>query len=389
MSHNQARTFPSHGFSNMPTTAIPRQQIMNQPFQPGGPSPTLSHPSGSNAVSPSSTPRNSSSTTITHSLNGPSSSNSGTSVSAPATQETMYCDSCQTFRHVAFFNERDFKYGICTLCQNREVQKRKQQLERYEMYEEQQRKQARYQMQYATAPQLTPSHPIQSQIHSPISLGHAPASSPQIKQSSPSIVPTLSSQINPTKPLFSSPMRNQTQMQPNLHQQMIQALPTQDIQPTTSNTTTTPSTSATSTPSAVTVAHQPLPQRHEKRITMNTSISRTSQHMDRQSQEVITLDMFINLLERETEFDRKQYHLDISPLMETMGEGAGFTQLGRGICEHVLKGTKFNFRIVVVQRKAQTLFQRYVIIVHKEQIQQNQERQNTRKLRIDMIALAH
>jgi hypothetical protein len=265
----------------------------------------------------------------------------------------MYCDSCQTFRHVAFFNERDFKYGICTLCQNREVQKRKQQLERYEIYEEQQRKQARYQMQYATAPQLPPSHPIQSQIHSPISLGHTPASSPQIKQSSPSIVPTLSSQINPTKPLFSSPMRNQTQMQSNLHQQMIQALPTQDIQSATPSTGATASTSTAAVGgSTVTVTHPSLPpptqtappQRQEKPIVMPTSIGRTSQLMDRQSQEVITFEVFVSLLERETEFDRKQYHLDISPLMETMGEGAGFTQLGRGICEHVLKGTKFNFR---------------------------------------------
>jgi hypothetical protein len=57
------------------------------------------------------------------------------------------------------------------------------------------------------------------------------------------------------------------------------------------------------------------------------------------------LDAFVLELKKETTmFDRKQFHLDIEPLIQSKGEAPGFTQLGRGICEYVLEGTKFNFR---------------------------------------------
>lgn len=72
----------------------------------------------------------------------------------------------------------------------------------------------------------------------------------------------------------------------------------------------------------------------------------TSRDKSQQRQEVLSLEMFVHALQQETEFDRKQYDVDIEPLIARMGEGAGFSQLGRGICEHVLTGTKFNFRQV-------------------------------------------
>ncbi|KAF1801144.1 hypothetical protein FB192DRAFT_1384317 [Mucor lusitanicus] len=181
-----------------------------------------------------------------------------------------------------------------------------------------------------------------------------------------------------------STMRNQSQLQPHMHSQQVMSstislpLPNQQQQqqspdlhqippsqikhesllhrldksttivntnlpnplpPTSSSSTpiTLPSTSLSQpTPSATTSATALTPPvTHHK----NTSTS-----AERAAQEVIDLGTFVRELEGETEFDRKQYHLDIGPLMESMGENPGFTQLGRGICERVLEGTKFNFR---------------------------------------------
>ncbi|RCI01510.1 hypothetical protein CU097_015922 [Rhizopus azygosporus] len=58
---------------------------------------------------------------------------------------------------------------------------------------------------------------------------------------------------------------------------------------------------------------------------------------------LISLDEFVEELKRHIDFDRKLYHIDIQSLIESMGPSAGFTQLGRKICEKVLEGTKFNF----------------------------------------------
>lgn len=401
MSHGPPRSFPSINYPTIPNNNIPRQQqVLNGQQQQQqqqnfgqalvtstGPSPTLGHLGQS-------TPNVTASAS-----NSPSNTSGGGTrgITTPSsTHETLYCDSCQTFRHVSFFNERDFKYNVCNICHTRELQKRKHQMERYEMYDEQQRtyKQGRYsqpiQQQQQQQMYATPLPIQQPQLHSsaPINLGgnsnnssgsnHTSPlpppqtiSSPQIKQSPPtsSMMLTLAQVNNNTNNasntsastsasnnntnnnkshMFSNPaMRNQSQLQSHMHsQQLMQPLPlpNQDLHQalkhepivlpstTTSNTTTTSNmtTNTTTTNTVVT----PAPVTHRT----------TTSSAERASQDIINFETFVRELEKETEFDRKQYHLDIGPLMESMGEGAGFTQLGRGICEKVLEGTKFNFR---------------------------------------------
>ncbi|KAI9317856.1 hypothetical protein BX666DRAFT_1932033 [Dichotomocladium elegans] len=75
----------------------------------------------------------------------------------------------------------------------------------------------------------------------------------------------------------------------------------------------------------------------------NESHTKTDKHGQ---QELLSPEAFIFALQQETEFDKKQYAVDISPLISQLGREAGFTQLGRAICEHILAGTKFNFRLV-------------------------------------------
>jgi hypothetical protein len=106
------------------------------------------------------------------------------------------------------------------------------------------------------------------------------------------------------------------------------------ISTTTNSTITTPQPTALSnSPSSATIIHH--------RASTNSG---ANSGVEKASLDVIDLNTFVRELEQEIIFDRKQYHLDIVPLIDSMGEEAGFTQLGRGICERVLEGTKFNFR---------------------------------------------
>lgn len=258
-----------------------------------------------------------------------SNNNNNGSTTSGSTQETLYCDSCQTFRHVSFFNERDFKYNVCNICHSREIQKRKHQLERYEIYEEQQRtlKQAKYQaIQYPTqppAPAPAPA-PTSSTSNAPITLNNSP---PPSTSSSPA---TTSSSVmhtlNPS-PKYTPTMRNQSQLQSHM-QPSLPSLPSQPESPTLPPQEFN---SKSLTPISNPIFDSPTP-----------SSSSSSKLTEKDS--TIDLDQFVKELEKETEFDRKQYQLDIEALMESLGENAGFTQLGRGICEKVLEGTTFNFR---------------------------------------------
>ncbi|KAI8975646.1 hypothetical protein BDF20DRAFT_837024 [Mycotypha africana] len=122
---------------------------------------------------------------------------------ASAQQESLYCDSCQTFRNVRAFNERDSKYNVCNFCRSRDMQKRKHQLERYEMFEEQQQrtiKQARYQQQQRQLQYAVP--PLASSSSSPSS-STSQHFSPQLQQQQqPSSTPiTLNSGEDNRPPL--------------------------------------------------------------------------------------------------------------------------------------------------------------------------------------------
>ncbi|KAI8379537.1 uncharacterized protein BYT42DRAFT_330365 [Radiomyces spectabilis] len=371
--------------------------------------------------------------------------------------ESLYCNSCQSFRHVSYFyGERDLKYNVCDLCRSRDFQKRKHQMERYEMYEEQQRKykqQARFSHQYQAQAQATsqqqqqqqphprsqqpPQHPsqashgqhphpsqqqppqqypspqqqrpmhqlspqfLQTQLQTPSSLAlprqssQAVPPSPQIKNSpfsnSPisasSMIPTLQQSAQPlhtsSKPQFYTvtPMRPQSQIQ-SMHKQIVQpsmSLPLpipQQLEPNQRPPKQPqPTQQPSPLPSHPQLSHElkrmsPIqPQQHQlaqsPSITekaapvmlpnassvstvMNASMIRStsspSTSHDRGSQEIISLERFVTALQQETEFDRKQYTVDINPLLISMGDKAGFTKLGRAICERILMGTTFNFR---------------------------------------------
>lgn len=331
MSHGPPRAYSSQSYS-----ALPRQQVMNnqQPFQ-------------QNLINNSTT------------LNSSSNGGGSTTTAANSTQETLYCDSCQTFRHVSFFNEKDFKYNVCNLCHAREMQKRKHQLERYEMYEEQQRtlKQARYQnaIQYpvSSSPQGNNNN------NSPITLNDSRSSntnntppsqtlaSPQIKTSSSPIMLNQTTSPHNSKNVFTpttpnTSMRNQSQLQSHMHSLQpsitLPSLPPQLQQqspPSPQDLHDKSSNSNNSNLTPIMLPNNPI---------FDSPTPTSSNSSSGAEKDTIDLDQFVKELEKETEFDRKQYHLDIELLMNTLGENAGFTQLGRGICEKVLEGTSFNFR---------------------------------------------
>lgn len=348
MSQGPSRGFPSHNYSTIPQTSLPRQPVMNnqQSFQQ-----TIM------TSSPPTTIGNSSASPNTRTMSTPNS----------AQQDKIFCDSCQTFRHVAYFGEKDFKYNVCNLCHTREMQKRKHQMERYDAFDDQQQrnyKQARYQgIQYpATQQQLHTNAPITLNSRSnnsplpppppPPSSSSSQSTPPQVKQSPPIIhglKNTTTNFSNNKQHIFTPPnstatMRNQSQLmhpQSVLQNSISLPLPNQqsphDIPVNTTNDT--PNGNLVLPSSAMTTTLTPITTHHKM-----------SASAERASQDIISLDQFVKELEKEIEFDRKPYHLDIGPLMESMGENPGFTQLGRGICERVLEGTKFNFRQVTAFR---------------------------------------
>lgn len=303
--------------------------------------------------------------------------------------ESLYCDSCQTFRHVSVFRERDFKYKMCNLCQTRDIQKKKHQMEGYEMYEEQQRSykhSSRYQQQVQYNQQQLHSSSTPINLKSNSSSANSsplPPTSPQIiKQSPPAnthnnnshLYNNTSSPSTNTTPIViaasTNVMRSRMQQQPiqsstislplpALQQQDLHHIPSNqqrqdsllhrlDKVPTTNNNLTplalpsphfiTEDVVVTATASITPV---PVPSTN---TTTTATHNKSSTVAERAALNVISLDTFVKELEKENVFDRRQYHLDIRPLTESIGDNPSFTQLGRGICSKVLEGTKFNFR---------------------------------------------
>ncbi|KAI7903989.1 uncharacterized protein BX663DRAFT_351832 [Cokeromyces recurvatus] len=411
MSQGPPRPYPSHNYPAIQNNSMPRQQqIINNQQAFEHTLITSSPPAMTHVQTTNSSASAGSNSTNTNSPNN--TSRGITTTPLGSTQETLYCDSCQTFRHISFFQEREFKYKVCNLCHTRELQKRKHQLERYELYEEHQRnyKQARYQNIQYNAPQQQQLSP-QQQLHSSTSIninnnagGVLPPppsqsiSSPQTKQSSSatSVMPTNNGNVNNsnnnkhinrahmfTPPIVSQAhMHSQQMMQssiplplPNQQSQSHpQQLQSQDLQQipqhqlkhehllqrldksnmiNNSNTqrstvpTTNASLASSSLPSSVSImapANASLAQNQASLPSTIRHKSSSSTSAEKASQEIISLERFVKELEKETEFDRKQYHLDIGQLIDNMGENPNFTQLGRSICERVLEGTKFNFR---------------------------------------------
>ncbi|KAI8081965.1 uncharacterized protein B0P05DRAFT_67455 [Gilbertella persicaria] len=373
MSHGPPRAYSSHNYSAISPNTMARQQVMNSPqsFQQ---TVSDSPPTTLGQISSNKNTNNSASNSPGH---------SGGRITAGSTQETLYCDSCQTFRHISFFPERDYKYNVCNICRSREMQKRKQQMERFEMYEEQQRniKQARY-IQY-NAPSPSSTNSSQQQIHSPtpINLNGNTNNSNNNSSSGNSSSNSAGANAGKCQPLLGcilitlvighiannnnskqsfTPPNNLSQMQPSLQSQTTTplSLPSQQQQqskrdgllhrleksktpdqnkiPSSSTIITTTSKRAReSAPKTPLQIPLPLPRPHHKL---------TSTVAERATQNVISLEEFVRELGQETEFDRNHYHVDIRPLLESLGSNAGFTQLGRAVCERVLEGTKFNFR---------------------------------------------
>ena len=374
----------------------------------------------------------------------------------PPPLDTMYCDSCQVFRHVTYFtDDRGIKYNVCILCRapTQQLQKRKQIYEeqerafkhaRYSQYQQQQQQQQQQHHQPQPPPQQQPPsqhhHHQQQQQHQQQQLTsrflHTPPtggspSSIQVKTSPPNFSASplrtqsqLQSHVQtqvmqpslPSLPMPQQPQQQQPQPQQHLHLPPYQATPqhhhhhhhqqTQQQQQPQPQPTQTPSnvdhrpsqspipppsipsgatpiapvpTSVASSMAAVAAAaavsqappQQPTPPTPSQQPPMmnghgrpgtnastavnNTAATATtgantgtngriSPKQQQVKQEVLTLEGFVHVLQQETEFDRKHYDIDITPLIHRMGQGAGFSQLGRGVCEHVLSGTKFNFR---------------------------------------------
>ncbi|KAI8887121.1 hypothetical protein K501DRAFT_283421 [Backusella circina FSU 941] len=184
-------------------------------------------------------------------------------------------------------------------------------------------------------------HPQQQQPPSIASL--IPSLTAQINSTPPSS--NLNNNSNSTKHVFpSSSKTNSTasssspiHTQPLQHSHIIQSLPLA-LPPATSS-----SIGSSIFTKPETTQNKNTTNSSTRKPTINNSRNHNS---DKFSQQLITLDAFVLELKKEmTMFDRKQFHLDIGPLIQSMGESPGFTQLGRGICEYVLEGTKFNFSL--------------------------------------------
>jgi hypothetical protein len=65
-----------------------------------------------------------------------------------------------------------------------------------------------------------------------------------------------------------------------------------------------------------------------------------------QALEVLSPDAFVEALHQSQNFERKQFAIAMAPIVAEVGSEAGFTQLGRAVCDRVLKGTGYNFRQV-------------------------------------------
>ncbi|KAI9247633.1 hypothetical protein BY458DRAFT_527075 [Sporodiniella umbellata] len=347
---------PSFGFSTIPSTpnSLPRQHMMNTPtFQQvmtlvPSPNASINTPNSShtnNSSSGNSVP--------TSRQNGP----------GGATQ-TMYCDNCQTFRHISFFQDKSYKYSVCRLCDEREIQKRMVNKERYEQYEEQQKnlKQTRYPMPQCSFPQTSQAPPpvfsgVANTSTSPVPQAPSAQLSIQLPQMpitlggnhSPANLPPPSNLAAPTN---NSNNNSHLSPQMNTSSGMILGMNIngnkQPLFSTPANKTTASagnaSSNTTSTNNNHTIRNDSLPMHppsNPATLRMR-SANRTSSssHVD-----LISLGEFVEELKKQVDFDRKLFHLDIQPLIEVMGPLAGFSQLGRGICEKVLEGTRFNFSL--------------------------------------------
>ncbi|KAI8366447.1 hypothetical protein EDC96DRAFT_166465 [Choanephora cucurbitarum] len=437
MSHGPSRAYPSHSYSAMSPNTMARQQVMSSPqsFQQivASSSPNLGNmgsPSSNSNPNVVATSANAvanspvSTRTISNRLQAsksptsnasaaPSNSSKSTSGGALSAQDKLYCDSCQTFRSIDIFVKKDHTYNVCRICQNREMQKKKQHAERFEVFEEQQQrnKQQRFiqytapsssQQQQALSPTLlnnsnnntsnksnlnnnnhhtssnatTGNNTMNSHVFSP--LAHSASSSnsgnntdtssntpSHIKSSSTASgsnhtrhnndkhvyttinsMPQVQSHLPPQtmQSSISLPMPTQQQeMQQMKNEAFIHRLEKSNMMNNTQNSTNPmtsimPATSVTSTSNAL---GSSVDRNGTNTITTH---HKASAALERASQTVISLEAFVHELERESEFDRKTYHLNIQPLIIRLGSNPGFTQLGRAICEHVLEGTKFNFR---------------------------------------------
>ncbi|KAG1448801.1 hypothetical protein G6F56_008840 [Rhizopus delemar] len=351
----------SYGFSTIPSTpnSLPRQHMMNTPaFQQVMTLVPLPN-----------------SSLNTQSSNHSSSSNSSNGVSTPrqtgagGNAQTMYCDNCQTFRHISFFQDKTFKYSVCRLCDEREMQKRIVNKERYEQYEEQQKnlKQSRYPIPQSSYSQATTSS-FTSQAP-PIFATHLSTSSPPQTSSSaqlsiqlPQMPITLGGNNSanlPPPPNLATPTSSNSSSHPspqmnassnmilgmNMNSNKAHLFPTAA---TTTITTTTASTIATptSTPTINNIRNNPMHQTIQSSLSVPNPLRMRSTNKTSSSQSVdlISLDEFVQELRKHVDFDRKLFHLNIQPLIEELGPSAGFSQIGRGICEKVLEGTRFNFR---------------------------------------------
>jgi hypothetical protein len=63
-----------------------------------------------------------------------------------------------------------------------------------------------------------------------------------------------------------------------------------------------------------------------------------------QALEVLSPDAFVETLRQSQNFERRQFAIDMAPIIAEAGNEPGFTQLGRAVCDRVLQGTGYNFR---------------------------------------------
>ncbi|KAI7863965.1 hypothetical protein BDF14DRAFT_1998088 [Spinellus fusiger] len=133
MSHRPPREYQPLGYSQLPTSTLGqphRQSVMNQQaFQQAmtGASPAsmpAAHSANSSQPTVVTVASNSTSTAVSHSPSGSIQNNQ--------------CDNCHALHSVQYQNERGLKYNLCDTCRSQELTKRKSQMDRYDMYDEQQ-----------------------------------------------------------------------------------------------------------------------------------------------------------------------------------------------------------------------------------------------------------
>ncbi|CAM0138379.1 hypothetical protein VKS41_002929 [Umbelopsis sp. WA50703] len=304
----------------------------------------------------------------------------------PGPPPNIYCERCQQARPSDFFEASGaLRYNMCSICRSRDAQRRRNtEIDRYEQashhYNAQQRQQQSNVASASSQPQQPQQQPRPYPTHVQTGYQHLrshpqlpPQVSPHMHQSQLPLSPMQTQMLPPQPP----PLRSQSHMQqspipssPQLRQLPPQQLaPPQNVvqQQNRQQAQQQPPPTAQQQQAASNWMRQQPPQAPDpvKPSPTTTASGRTDakrsnarangpqggtllnmpSNTHNSSLEVLSPEVFVETLRQSQNFERKQFAIDMAPIIAEAGNEAGFTQLGRAVCDRVLQGTGYNFSL--------------------------------------------